>query len=612
MSRITRITLPTLLLAGACATEPVESPTSSDLLALPSDPSHLPDYANSITGVDYHGGSVMTGTPTLHVLYYGTPSASRKAIVDDFLGSLGGSPLSNVLTTYADASGAAPTGQFTVTTPPPTSRFVGNQLDDAEFKAIIQNAGAVDPDGLYIILGDGQVASKSFCAGACGWHNSLTIGSKTTQYAFIGDPAQCRAVDPTPSCQFNHSVSPNGDPDSDHIVNVLWHEIAEAVSDPKLSAYKPEIGDLCEGSFKEDSTTRPAAGNVQLDLDYTSAGGTANVHVGTRDYLVQPIWQNVGGGGCVRRLSLNRPAAGIDMTGDLDHSGSPDLIFRNSTTNNIAMRSVDPSGNAGPLTHVGSPTADYQVFGIADFNNDSAADILWRNLQTGRISVWLMNGTSVTSVELAAAGAIDLNWAIRGVGDFDGNGKADILFLNLATNATRVWLNKGTLGSFTLADLQATSIHPSSTENADVLGTGDFDGDGKSDILWYRLDTGAYRLWTMNGATASGATIPSAGFDRVLGIVDVDGNLFADILGVQGANVVYADPSGFSSVVGALPAPEWRFVGGSRAFLGGSYLFWQNRMTGDIHRWNVDSSGHKLSSTPIVNNQSLNYEVVAY
>jgi hypothetical protein len=98
----------------------------------------------------------------------------------------------------------------------------------------------------------------------------------------------------------------------------------------------------------------------------------------------------------------------------------------------------------------------------------------------------------------------------------------------------------------------------------------------------------------------------------VLGIVDVDGNLFADILAVQGSNVVYADPSGFSSVVGALPSPEWRFVGGSRAALGGSYLFWQNRMTGDIHRWNVDSAGHKLSSTSVVNNQSLDYDVVAY
>jgi hypothetical protein len=93
--------------------------------------------------------------------------------------------------------------------------------------------------------------------------------------------------------------------------------------------------------------------------------------------------------------------------------------------------------------------------------------------------------------------------------------------------------------------------------------------------------------------------------------MDVDGNLYTDILAVSGGNVIYADPSGFTSVVGALPGPQWRFVGGSRALFGGSYLFWQNRQTGEIHRWNVDSSGHKVSSTAVVT-QSLAYEVVAY
>src|SRR5262245_61833555 len=91
---------------AACAAEPVESQVTSDLLAYPGNASHLPDYANRITGVDYKGGMVMTGTPTLHVLYYGTPSAGRRAILDDFLGSLGGSPIANVLTTFFDASGA--------------------------------------------------------------------------------------------------------------------------------------------------------------------------------------------------------------------------------------------------------------------------------------------------------------------------------------------------------------------------------------------------------------------------------------------------------------------------------------------------------------------------
>src|SRR5262249_21423528 len=297
------------------------------------------------------------------------------------------------------------------------------------------------------------------------------------------------------------------DPDADNMAQVTWHEVAEAVSDPRGTGYHPEIGDICEGNFREDTTSRNAAGYVQLDLDY---GTNANVTIGARDYLLQPIWQNVGGGGCVRRLALQRPAAGQYMTGDLDHSGSPDLIFRNSTTNNLSMRSVDPSGSAGALTHIGSPTSDYQVFGIADFDGDGSADVLWRSLITGRISVWLMNGSSPTSQTPAAAGAMHMKRSIRAVRHFDRDGQARIPVLNLPTTATKVWLTNapGPLAPFTFSDLTTTSIHPASTENVDVVGTGDFNGGGKADILWHRLDTGAYHIWTMNGASATSATIP--------------------------------------------------------------------------------------------------------
>ena len=33
-----------------------------------------------------------------------------------------------------------------------------------------------------------------------------------------------------------------------------------------------------------------------------------------------------------------------------------------------------------------------------------------------------------------------------------------------------------------------------------IAGTGDFDGDGKSDLLWHNGGTGATELWEMNGS----------------------------------------------------------------------------------------------------------------
>jgi hypothetical protein len=48
-----------------------------------------------------------------------------------------------------------------------------------------------------------------------------------------------------------------------------------------------------------------------------------------------------------------------------------------------------------------------------------------------------------------------------------------------------------------------------------IAQTGDFNGDGKSDILWYHSASGSIGAWLMNGATITsavgiGALPPSA------------------------------------------------------------------------------------------------------
>ena len=35
----------------------------------------------------------------------------------------------------------------------------------------------------------------------------------------------------------------------------------------------------------------------------------------------------------------------------------------------------------------------------------------------------------------------------------------------------------------------------------DIVGTGDYDGDGKTDLLWRHTTQGDMWLWRMNGAT---------------------------------------------------------------------------------------------------------------
>jgi hypothetical protein len=74
----------------------------------------------------------------------------------------------------------------------------------------------------------------------------------------------------------------------------------------------------------------------------------------------------------------------------------------------------------------GSPTSDWVIQGVGDFNGDGNADILWRNSTTGEVYIWLMNGTTFTSS--GSLGYVSSDWSIAGVGDFNGDGKADILW----------------------------------------------------------------------------------------------------------------------------------------------------------------------------------------
>ena len=56
-------------------------------------------------------------------------------------------------------------------------------------------------------------------------------------------------------------------------------------------------------------------------------------------------------------------------------------------------------------------TTDWNIVGTGDFNGDGKRDILWQNNANGQRAVWLMNGTTRTaSVSL---GTVATPWNIR-------------------------------------------------------------------------------------------------------------------------------------------------------------------------------------------------------
>ena len=233
-------------------------------------------------------------------------------------------------------------------------------------------------------------------------------------------------------------------------------------------------------------------------------------------------------------------------------------------------------GNGSVFKIVGS-------VGKSDFNGDGKADILWQNTSGAR-AIWLMNGTTYgSSVNL---GTVGISWNIAGSGDFNGDGKSDILWQDSSTGQRLIWLMNGTTHTSNVnLGFVATSWS--------IAGSSDFNGDGKADILWQNSSTGQRLIWIMNGTTRTSAV--NLGFVAtswsIAGSGDFNGDGKADILwqnSSTGQRLIWImnGTTRTSAVNLGFVATSWS-IAGSGDFNGDGKadILWQNSSTGQRLIW---------------------------
>ena len=186
----------------------------------------------------------------------------------------------------------------------------------------------------------------------------------------------------------------------------------------------------------------------------------------------------------------------------------PDILWRNYGTGPFQGWNSIWYMDGTTILGEGIPWAvsdtNWRIEGIADFNGDLRADILWRNYGTGPTqgfnSVWYMNGANIVG-EGTPVAITDTDWQIAGSGDFNGDGKPDFLWRNYGTGPAQgrnsIWYMDG------MNIIGEASPYTILDTNWRIEGTGDFDSDGKSDIVWRYYGAGNLQgsnvIWYMDG-----------------------------------------------------------------------------------------------------------------
>lgn len=158
------------------------------------------------------------------------------------------------------------------------------------------------------------------------------------------------------------------------------------------------------------------------------------------------------------------------------------LAVTNSQDNTVTILLGDGKGNFTPAP--GSPIklANNQQSPVAivskDFNADGAPDLAVVNQTTGNVAILLGKGDGTFTEAPGSPIATGKSPAAITAADFDGDARPDLAVVNQADNTASIFLGRGD-GSFVAAPNPqiATGAGPA------AVVSGDFNGDGRTDLI---------------------------------------------------------------------------------------------------------------------------------
>ena len=229
----------------------------------------------------------------------------------------------------------------------------------------------------------------------------------------------------------------------------------------------------------------------------------------------------------------------------------------------------------------------WSIVGQGDFDGDGIRDFVWQNSSTGQISIMLMSGPATVKSGAVIYTEANTNWKIAATGDINGDGKTDLIWWNKQTGQVSVMLLNGT----TVISVGLIYTEPDTTWK--IVAAADFNGNGTAELLWWNSATGQVAIGQTNGTSASTVNLiwTESNTDwRIAGAGDLDGDGKADIIWHnRTTGQVYGMQTNGSSVTnGAMMYTEanvqWEIVSvGNFNSDTKADLLWWNQLTGQVY-----------------------------
>jgi RHS repeat-associated protein len=309
------------------------------------------------------------------------------------------------------------------------------------------------------------------------------------------------------------------------------------------------------GDGKADLLCLGCAGGSTYAIAYGTASGLA-------------AWQSTG-------VGWNSNYS-LDKVADFDGDGKADLLgYGNVVTSQYAIAYGRSSGLAAWQNTGVAWNGNYGLDKLADFNGDGKTDLLgYGNVATGRYAIAYGRASGLAAWQNTGVAWQPSNYSLDKTGDFNGDGKADILgYGNVVSSQYAIAYGGAAAGG--LAAWTNTGIAWNGNYSLDKLA--DLNGDGKIDILCYGCAVGGSYSASYGTATglAAWANLGAAwngnyGLDKigdfngdgradVLGYGNVVSSRYSLVFGAEDADLVVSLASGLggSTTVTYAPSSRW-------------------------------------------------------